>query len=70
VNAPAHCVKGPARAALSPRQGGLLAWPLAQDKEKRLLGSCTVAVLADTPVRERGALGAHTSGQLGPDPRR
>ena len=71
MNAPSRCVKVPVRAALSPCQGGLLAWPLAQDKENRRLGSCTEAVLAGTPVRERGALGAHTSGyQLGPDPGR
>jgi len=69
VNAPSHCVKGPARAALSPCQGGLLAWPLAQDKENRRLGSCMEAVLAGTPVRRRGALVAHISGhQPGLDP--
>jgi len=38
VDAPSRCVKVPARAALSPCQGGLLAWPLAQDKENRRLG--------------------------------
>ena len=51
MNAPSRCVKGPARAALSPCQGGLLAWSLAQDMENRRLGSCTEAVLAGTPVR-------------------
>ena len=43
-------------------RGGLLAWPLAQDMENRRLGSCTEAVLAGTPVKGRGALGAHVSG--------
>ena len=62
MNAPTRCVKGPTRAALSPCQGGLLAWPLVQDKENRRLGSCTEDVLAGTPVRGRGALGAHVSG--------
>jgi len=71
VDAPSRCVKGPARAALSPCQGGLLAWPLAQDKENRRLGACTEAVLASTPVMGRGVLGAHVSGyQLGLDPGR
>jgi hypothetical protein len=71
VDAPSRCVKGPARAALSPCQGGLLAWPLAQDKENRRLGSCMEAVLASTLVRGRGALGAHVSGhQPGLDPER
>ena len=61
MNAPSRCVKGPVRAALYPCQGGLLAWPLAQDKENRRLGACTETVLAGTPVRGRGALGAHVS---------
>ena len=71
MDAPSRCIKGPARAVLSPCQGDLLAWPLAQDKENRRLGPCTEAVLAGTPVRGRGALGAHVSGyQLGLDPGR
>ena len=69
--APSRCVKGPTRAALSPCQGGLLAWPLAQDRENRRLGSCTEVVLTGTPVKWRGALGAHVSGhQPGLDPGR
>ena len=61
MNAPSRCVKGPTRAALSPYQGGLLAWPLAQDKENRRLGFCTEAVLAGMPIKRCGALGAHVS---------
>ena len=69
MNAPSCCVKGPARAVLSPCQGGLLAWPLAQDKENRRLGDFTEVVLAGTPFWGRGALGAHVSVyQLGLDP--
>ena len=71
MNAPSRCVKGPTRAALSPCQGGLLAWPLAQDKENRRLGSFMEAVLASTPVRGRDALRAYVSGhQPGLDPGR
>ena len=62
MDVPSHCVKGPTRAALYPCQGGLLAWPLAQDMENLRLGSCTEAVLAGTPVRGRVSLGAHVSG--------
>ena len=62
MDAPSRCVKGPARAALSPCQGGLLAWPLLQDKDGLCLGACTEAVLPGMPVRGRDALGAHVSG--------
>ena len=45
--------QGPARAALSPCQGGLLAWPVVQDRGIRRLGARTEAVLAGTPARGR-----------------
>jgi hypothetical protein len=62
VNAPSRCVKGVARVALSPCQGGLLAWSLAQDKENRHLGSCTEATsLALTRGARSG--GRHMSGR-------
>jgi len=59
VDAPFHCVAGPARTALSPCQGVLLAEPLLQDKEGWRLGACTELILAGTPVRRCGVLGAH-----------
>ena len=55
--------------ALSPCQGVLLANLLPQDKESRRLGACTGPILAGTPVRRRGVLGAHVLGRRhGSDP--
>ena len=59
VDGPSRCVAGPARAALSPCQGVLLANLLPQDKESWHLGAYTGPVLAGTPVKGRGVLGAH-----------
>ena len=62
MDAPCRCVAGPARAALSPCQGVLLANVLPQDKESWRLGACTRPALAGTPVRKHGILGAHVLG--------
>ena len=68
---PSRCVAGPACAVLSPCQGILLANLLPQDMESRRLGACTGPILAGTPVRRRGVLGAHVPGRRhGSDPGR
>ena len=71
MDAPSRYVMGPMRAALSPCQGVLLANLLPQDMESRHLGACTGPILAGTPVRRHGVLGAHVLGHWrGSDPGR
>ena len=69
MDAPSHCVARPVRAVLSPCQGVLLANLLPQDKESWRLGAYTGPILAGTPVRRSGVLGAYVLGHWhGSDP--
>ena len=69
MDAPSRCVMRPARAVLSSCQGVQLPEPLPQDKESWRPGACPRPILAGTPVRRRGVLGAHIPGHRhGSDP--
>ena len=69
MDAPSRYVMGPTRVALSPCQWVLLANLLPQDKESWRLRAYTGPILAGTPVRRCGVLGAHVLGHRhGSDP--